>query len=78
MRENGWDPQNIPRKLWAKIPKHWDRYFDHLLFAYHEVSKNSTNFNPFKLLWSGRDPLEILKETWTNQTSYLVQQQTGE
>jgi hypothetical protein len=66
--------KSMLKKLSAEKPKDWDRYLDPLLFAYREVPQDSTNFSPFELLYgrSVRGPLQILKETWTNQTNDMA------
>lgn len=46
-----------------------DEYLPYLLFAYREVSQESTGCSPFELLFGQRlhGPLDILKEAWTAQ-----------
>ena len=45
-----------------------------LLFAYREVSQESTGFSPFELLyrWTVRAPMHILKELWTEDVDTPV------
>ena len=55
------------RKLCSEQPKTWNKCLDPLLFAYREVSQESTGFSPFELLYGRtvRGPLQLLKELWT-------------
>ena len=57
------------KRLCSERPKDWDRYINALLFAYREVSQESTGFSPFELLYGRtvRGPLQILKELWTKE-----------
>ena len=53
-----------------RLPKEelddWDNMSPYLLFAYREVSQESTGFSPFEMLYGHRvrGPLDILKEFW--------------
>lgn len=58
--------KSMLRKSAAEDGKDWDKMIPFLLFAYREVTQESTGFSPFELLY-GRDmrgPLDVLKETW--------------
>ena len=54
------------RNVVADDKANWDKWVPYLLFAYQEVSQNSTGFSPFELLYGHavRGPLDILKELW--------------
>ena len=45
----------------------WHRFVNSLLFAYKEVSQESTRFAPFQLLYGRtlRGPMQILRHLWT-------------
>ena len=67
------------RRLCADQPRQWYWFINPLLFAYREVSQESTGFSPFELLYDRtvRGPMKILKELWAGedeetevQTSY--------
>jgi transposase InsO family protein len=57
------------KRMCAERPKDWDRYVDPLLFAYREVTQESTGFSPFEMLYARtvRGPMEILKQLWTQE-----------
>lgn len=56
------------RKLTSRNQKDWDEILPYLLFAYREVSQESTSFAPFELLYGhqvrGPLDLDVLKEVW--------------
>ena len=59
------------KRLCAEQPKQWHRFLNALLFAYREVSQQSTSFSPIELLY-GRTvlgPMHIVKELWTRDVS---------
>ena len=47
----------------------WDRYLPYLVFAYREVTCESTGYSPFELLYGHtvRGPLGIVKESWVEK-----------
>ena len=51
------------KRLCSEQPKQWHRYIDASLFAYREVSQESTGFVPFELLCGRavRGPMHILR-----------------
>jgi len=57
------------KKLCVERPNDWDRYLESVLFAYREVTQESTGFSPFELLYGRtiRGPMTILRELWTNE-----------
>jgi len=57
------------KRLCSEQPRLWHRYINPLLFAYREVSQESTGFSPFELLYGRavRGPMFILKELWTKE-----------
>ncbi|GFO42449.1 Zinc finger protein [Plakobranchus ocellatus] len=57
------------RRLCSEQPRKWHRYINPLLFAYREVSQESTHFAPFELLCGRtvRGPMHILRELWTKE-----------
>ena len=59
--------KSMIRKFVDEDPKSWDEMLPYLLFAYREVSQESTGFSPFELLygWKVRGPLDVMKEAWT-------------
>ena len=59
--------KSMLKKMCIERPKDWDWYVAPLLFSYREVSQESVDFSPFKLLYgrSVRGPMTILKELWT-------------
>ena len=65
-RYNGVIKQML-RKMCAEKVKDWDRYLDPLMFAYREVSNESTGFSPFEMIYGRpvRGSMAILKELWT-------------
>ena len=54
------------RKFAANNQRDWGEHLSYLLFAYREVSQESTEFSPFELLYGRRvrGPLDVLKEAW--------------
>ena len=56
----------MPRKFVRERVHNWDKYLPYLLFAYREVSCQSTGYSPFELLYGRlvRGPLAVIKETW--------------
>ena len=57
------------KRLCNEKPKQWHRYINALLFAYREVSQDSTHFDALELM-SGRTvrgPIHILRELWTQE-----------
>ena len=67
-------------------PKNWDLTLPSLLFAYREISHDSTGFSPFELMFGAnpRGPLSILKESLVKpnenagKTSYDIVTNTRE
>ena len=57
------------KRLCSKQPRQCHRYINPLLFAYREVSQESTGFSPFELLYERavRGPMTILKQLWTKE-----------
>lgn len=58
-------------KAYAVIePLKWDVHLPYVLFAYREVSIETTGFTPFELIYARhvRGPLDILKEQWEEPT----------
>lgn len=57
------------KKLCEEQPRQWNRYISALLFAYTDVTQDSTGYSPFQLLYGRqvRRPLTILKELWTKE-----------
>ena len=55
------------KKFVSRNQKDWDEYLLYLLFAYRELTQESTGFCPFELLLGRkvRGPLDILRESWT-------------
>ncbi|GFN97176.1 Zinc finger protein [Plakobranchus ocellatus] len=55
------------RRLCSEQPRQWHQYIYPLVFAYREVSQESTHFVPFELLYGRtvRGPMHILRELWT-------------
>ena len=49
----------------------WHRLINPVLFAYREVTQETTGFSPFQLLYgrSVRGPGTILKELWTKEVN---------
>lgn len=60
------------RKMSYEKPKDWDRYLLALLFAYRDVSQESTKFSPFDLVYarSVRGPMAVLKDCCFEGTTY--------
>ena len=59
--------KDLLRKIIQGEGREWEKYLPYVLFAYREVSQESTGFSPFELIF-GRDvrgPLDILKEQWS-------------
>ena len=42
--------KSMLKRLCSEQPRQWHRYINPLLFAYREISKESTGFSPFELL----------------------------
>ena len=65
--------KSMLKRLCHDQPKQWHRLIKPVLFAYREVPKKSTGFNPFQLLYgsSVRGPGTILKELWPKEVNIL-------
>ena len=61
------------RRLCQEQPRQWHRFINPLLFAYREARQEATGFSPFKLLYGRtvRDPVQILKELWSDKQEIL-------
>ena len=57
------------KKLYQDQPKQWHRLINPYLFAYREVSQDSTGFSPFQLFYGCTvgGPGTILKELWAKE-----------
>ena len=58
------------KKMCDEKPNDWDRFIDHLLFAYRETPQESSGFSPFEMLYGRtvRGPMKILKELWIGES----------
>ena len=56
-------------RMSSEQPKEWDRFIEPMLFAYREVSQDSTGFSPLELLYGRtlRGPMSILRDLWTKE-----------
>jgi len=61
--------KKILKRLFAEEPKQWHRYINPVLFAYREVTQESTGFSPFEMIYGRtiRGPMQILRELWTKE-----------
>ena len=60
-------------------PRGWNRMIPYLLFAYSEVSCETTGFSPFELLYGRhiRGPLQILREQMTQKSVEPMRKQSA-
>ena len=59
------------KRLCQDEPKQWHRLINTVLFAYREVARELTGFNPSQLFngCSVKGPRTILKELWTKEVN---------
>ena len=57
-------------KLCIEQPHEWHKLIDPSLFAYRELSNETTGFSPFELVYGRNVPglMQILQELWTGET----------
>ena len=63
--------KSMLKRLCQDQLKQWHKLINPVLFAYREVTQESTGFSPFQLLYghSVRGPGTILKELWTKEVN---------